>query len=90
MSFQDIGRSSGPAVGGMNGVGRPTSGPSSQTVPSSQAVASGVFQMNTAVGTFKRLVNTLGTAKDTVELREKLYGEIIMYYYEEPKFSCLS
>ncbi|CAI5514795.1 unnamed protein product [Closterium sp. Naga37s-1] len=57
----------------MNGVGRPTSDPSSQTVPSSQAVASGVFQMNTAVGTFKRLVNTLGTAKDTVELREKLH-----------------
>ncbi|CAI5470277.1 unnamed protein product [Closterium sp. Yama58-4] len=73
MSFQDIGRSSGPAGGGMNGVGRPTSGPSSQTVLSSQAVASGVFQMNTAVGTFKRLVNTLGTAKDTVELREKLH-----------------
>ncbi|GJP60853.1 hypothetical protein CLOP_g18069 [Closterium sp. NIES-67] len=73
MSFQDIGRSPGPAGGGMNGVGRPTSGPSSQTAPSSQAVASGVFQMNTAVGTFKRLVNTLGTAKDTVELREKLH-----------------
>ncbi|XAR54785.1 hypothetical protein NMG60_11030083 [Bertholletia excelsa] len=39
----------------------------------SQAVASGVFQINTAVSTFQRLVNTLGTPKDTPELREKLH-----------------
>ncbi|XP_019054265.1 PREDICTED: syntaxin-23-like [Nelumbo nucifera] len=39
---------------------------------STQAVASGVFQINTAVSTFQRLVNTLGTPKDTPELREKL------------------
>lgn len=38
----------------------------------SQALAAGVFQINTAVSTFKRLVNTLGTPKDTPELREKL------------------
>ncbi|KAJ4958202.1 hypothetical protein NE237_025313 [Protea cynaroides] len=38
-----------------------------------QAVASGVFQINTAVSTFQRLVNTLGTPKDTPELREKLH-----------------
>lgn len=37
-----------------------------------QAVASGIFQINTAVNTFYRLVNTLGTPKDTPELREKL------------------
>ncbi|KAI3905059.1 hypothetical protein MKX01_017305 [Papaver californicum] len=37
-----------------------------------QAVASGVFQINTSVSTFQRLVNTLGTPKDTPELREKL------------------
>ncbi|PPD80760.1 hypothetical protein GOBAR_DD22325 [Gossypium barbadense] len=37
-----------------------------------QAVASGIFQINTAVTTFQRLVNTLGTPKDTPELREKL------------------
>ena len=37
-----------------------------------QAVAAGVFQINTAVSTFQRLVNTLGTPKDTPELREKL------------------
>ncbi|XP_022923822.1 syntaxin-22 isoform X1 [Cucurbita moschata] len=38
-----------------------------------QAVASGIFQINTAVATFQRLVNTLGTPKDTPELREKLH-----------------
>ncbi|KAK8497150.1 hypothetical protein V6N12_046736 [Hibiscus sabdariffa] len=37
-----------------------------------QAVASGIFQINTAVSTFQRLVNTLGTPKDTPELQEKL------------------
>ncbi|KAK4769542.1 hypothetical protein SAY86_027692 [Trapa natans] len=36
------------------------------------AVASGIFQINTAVNTFYRLVNTLGTPKDNPELREKL------------------
>eukprot|EP00249_Psilotum_nudum_P020026 c27526_g2_i2 orf=431-1258(+) len=39
----------------------------------SQALAAGIFQINTAVSTFKRLVNTLGTPKDTPELREKLH-----------------
>ena len=38
----------------------------------SQAVASGIFQINTAVSTFQRLVNTIGTPKDSPELREKL------------------
>ncbi|XP_022736592.1 syntaxin-22-like isoform X1 [Durio zibethinus] len=38
-----------------------------------QAVASGIFQINTAVSSFQRLVNTLGTPKDTPELREKLH-----------------
>ncbi|XP_047321628.1 syntaxin-22-like [Impatiens glandulifera] len=37
-----------------------------------QAVGSGIFQINTAVSTFQRLVNTLGTPKDTPELRDKL------------------
>lgn len=63
MSFQDLesGRSLGPRRGYMNGKQDPT-----------QAVASGIFQINTAVSTFQRLVNTLGTPKDTPELREKL------------------
>lgn len=38
----------------------------------SQAVAAGIFQINTAVSSFNRLINSLGTPKDTLELREKL------------------
>lgn len=38
-----------------------------------QAIASGIFQINTSVSSFQRLVNTLGTPKDTPQLREKLY-----------------
>jgi len=38
-----------------------------------QALASGVFQINTAVSSFKRLIGSLGTAKDTPALREKLH-----------------
>ncbi|EPS68669.1 syntaxin-like protein, partial [Genlisea aurea] len=62
MSFQDLeaGRGIGPRR--LNGIQEP-----------SQAVASGIFQINTAVSTFQRLVNTLGTPKDTPELREKLH-----------------
>ncbi|XP_027155951.1 syntaxin-22-like isoform X1 [Coffea eugenioides] len=66
MSFQDL--ESGRAIGWraardlINGKQDPT-----------QAVASGIFQINTAVSTFQRLVNTLGTPRDTPELREKLH-----------------
>ncbi|XP_009767743.1 syntaxin-22-like [Nicotiana sylvestris] len=64
MSFQDLesGRLLGPRRGYMNGKQDPT-----------QAMVSGIFQINTAVSTFQRLVNTLGTPKDTPELREKLH-----------------
>ncbi|CAL5436417.1 unnamed protein product [Camellia sinensis] len=63
MSFQDLeaGRSLNSRRDLINGKQDPT-----------QAVASGIFQINTAVSTFQRLVNTLGTPKDTPELREKL------------------
>ncbi|KAM0945710.1 putative target SNARE coiled-coil domain, syntaxin domain, syntaxin/epimorphin [Dioscorea sansibarensis] len=65
MSFQDL-ESGGRALSGgrlgINGRADPA-----------QAVAAGVFQINTAVSTFQRLVNTLGTPKDTPELREKLH-----------------
>ncbi|KAL2236648.1 UNVERIFIED_CONTAM: Syntaxin-22 [Sesamum indicum] len=59
MSFQDLGsgRGSGSRRGFVNGKQDPT-----------QAVASGIFQINTSVSTFQRLVNTLGTPKDTPEL----------------------
>lgn len=63
MSFQDIesGAGNGFRRGYANGKQDPT-----------QAVAAGIFQINTAVSSFQRLVNTLGTPKDTPELREKL------------------
>lgn len=65
MSFQDL------------EAGRPVSSLRRDLVngkqDSTQAVASGIFQINTAVSTFQRLVNTLGTPKDTPELREKLH-----------------
>lgn len=63
MSFQDLesGRSLGSRRGYVNEKQDPT-----------QAVASGIFQINTAVSTFQRLVNTLGTPKDTPDLRDKL------------------
>ncbi|XP_072987471.1 syntaxin-22-like isoform X1 [Typha latifolia] len=60
MSFQDL-ESGRPLPGRRN------------LVNGSQAVASGVFQITTSVGTFQRLVNSLGTPKDTPELRAKLH-----------------
>ncbi|GLU05380.1 hypothetical protein SLE2022_224820 [Rubroshorea leprosula] len=38
-----------------------------------QSVASGVFQINTNVSMFQRLVNFLGTPKDTSEIGDKLH-----------------
>ena len=66
MSFQDLEagngvrgapRRNGRAAGAAAGAG------------ASQAVASGVFQINTAVASFQRLVNTLGTPKRSEERR---------------------
>ncbi|GFZ16644.1 syntaxin/t-SNARE family protein [Actinidia rufa] len=59
MSFQDL------------EAGRPLNSRRDKQDPT-QALASGIFQINTAVSTFQRLVNTLGTPKDTPELRDKL------------------
>lgn len=39
---------------------------------SSRALVAGIFQINTAVASFIRLVNTVGTPKDTLHLRHKL------------------
>ncbi|CAL9023503.1 unnamed protein product, partial [Prunus brigantina] len=38
----------------------------------SQAVAAGIFQINTAVSTFRQLVDAIGTAKDTPDHHQKL------------------
>lgn len=50
----------------------------SQSQDPSQAVAAAIFQINTAVSSFYRLVNSLGTPKDTLDLRDKLW---VFYYY---------
>ncbi|XP_020219213.1 syntaxin-22 [Cajanus cajan] len=60
MSFQDIQGGSHP--------------PSRRTQSPSQAVAAGIFQINTAVATFRRLVDAVGTVKDTPEHRQKLHN----------------
>ncbi|XP_039142309.1 syntaxin-22-like [Dioscorea cayenensis subsp. rotundata] len=39
----------------------------------SQGVAAGIFQITTAINTFQRLVNSIGTPKDTPDLRDKLH-----------------
>ncbi|KAG0452859.1 hypothetical protein HPP92_025258 [Vanilla planifolia] len=65
MSFQDI--ESGRSLPGRRDE------MANGRLDSTQAVAAGVFQINTAVSTFQRLVNTLGTPKDTPELRERLH-----------------
>ncbi|KAL3499971.1 hypothetical protein ACH5RR_039064 [Cinchona calisaya] len=66
MSFQDL--ESGRTIGS-----RPRGLLNGNQQDPTQAVASGIFQINTAVSTFQRLVNSLGTPKDTPELREKLH-----------------
>ncbi|XP_044501454.1 syntaxin-22-like [Mangifera indica] len=64
MSFQDI----------QNG-GRPASSSKSTVSKSpSQAVAAGIFQISTAVSAFRRLVDAIGTAKDTLDHRQKLHN----------------
>lgn len=40
----------------------------------SQAVAAGIFQINTAVAALRRLVDAVGTAKDTPDHRSKLHS----------------
>ncbi|CAB4275537.1 unnamed protein product [Prunus armeniaca] len=60
MSFQDV----------QNSGGR---GKKASASPS-QAVAAGIFQINTAVSTFRRLVDAIGTTKDTPDHRQKLHN----------------
>lgn len=72
MSFQDLeaGHVRGAPPGGGRRSGRGDL--AGAGAGASQAVASGVFQINTAVATFQRLVNTLGTPKDTPDLRDRM------------------
>ncbi|KAK7290585.1 hypothetical protein RIF29_05111 [Crotalaria pallida] len=61
MSFQDI------QGGGSTPQARRTHSPS-------QSIAAGIFQINTAVSTFRRLVDSIGTVKDTPDHRQKLHN----------------
>ncbi|WCJ40269.1 syntaxin putative [Euphorbia peplus] len=63
MSFQDL----------KNGK-RPSSSASPMLRTPSQSVAAGIFQINTAVSGFRRLVDAIGTAKDTSDHRHKLHN----------------
>ncbi|OVA09718.1 Target SNARE coiled-coil domain [Macleaya cordata] len=64
MSFQDL----------ENGGRSSSSVRRSSSQNPSQAVAAGIFQINTAVSSFRRLVDVIGTSKDTPEHRQKLHS----------------
>ena len=65
MSFQDLQT--------RNAGGKPPSQSSSSSSSSpSQAVAASIFQINTAVASLRRLVDAIGTSKDTPDHRQKL------------------
>lgn len=75
MSFEDLESGSSLYVqGGSRSWERQTT--QAITNPSAsdnrQSIVVGVFQINTALTNFQRLVNTLGTPKDTLQLRHKL------------------
>lgn len=66
MSFQDL--ESGPRVMTFHGPALKHN----EYAPSTSVVAA-VFRINTAVAGYKRLVYSIGTPKDTHELRHKLW-----------------
>ncbi|KAI3432200.1 uncharacterized protein J3R85_007611 [Psidium guajava] len=70
MSFQDDVES---RYGGGSSLQFDSSPPPSPSAATTQAIASGIFQINTAVASFYRLSNSLGTPKDTLLLRDKLH-----------------
>nr|GEX20074.1 syntaxin-22-like [Tanacetum cinerariifolium] len=70
MSFQDM-EAGGRPLNSRRGTNNKTG--MGKTQDPTQAIASGIFQINTSVATFQRLVNSLGTPKDTPDLRDKLH-----------------
>ncbi|CAL5371522.1 unnamed protein product [Camellia sinensis] len=66
MSFQDL--QNGAKASSSSSAGRMAS------QNPSQAVAAGIFQINTAVAGFRRLVDAIGTLKDTPDHRQKLHN----------------
>ncbi|CAF2069430.1 hypothetical protein HID58_040966 [Brassica napus] len=72
MSFQDLEAGRGRSLASSRNTNGGGEGGGGGRQDTTQAVASGIFQINTSVSSFQRLVNTLGTPKDTPELRDKL------------------
>ena len=73
MSFADVGSGGGRGSGGNTGGGR--GGGPDGFQQASRALAGLVFQMSTQVAGFRALVDALGTAKDTKEMRVKIATE---------------
>ncbi|XP_068314596.1 syntaxin-22-like [Pyrus communis] len=81
MSFQDLEAGSSPQQQHQqrrpfvysNAIQNQQQNPSQNLYEPSQALSAGIFQINTAVSTFYRLVNSLGTPRDTLQLRDKLH-----------------
>ena len=75
MSFADVGSGGGRGSGGNTGGGRGGGGGPDGFQQASRALAGLVFQMSTQVAGFRALVDALGTAKDTKEMRVKIATE---------------
>ena len=65
MSFQDVATEEGRSRRSERG--------------ESEGVAAGIFKINTAVSSFYRLVNSLGTPKDTLQLRQNVYDVCLFF-----------
>jgi syntaxin 7 len=74
MSFADVAASRGGA-GGAGGGGASSSHEEDAFASTARGVASAIFQLTTNVTSFKRLVDALGTPKDTRELRGRLHRQ---------------
>ncbi|GAB2231263.1 hypothetical protein Droror1_Dr00027552 [Drosera rotundifolia] len=68
MSFQDLNNGSGRSTASSSSLRR-----AAATQSPSQSVAAGIFQISTAVAAFRRLVDAIGTSKDTPDHRQKLH-----------------
>ncbi|XP_024021087.1 syntaxin-22 [Morus notabilis] len=71
MSFQDVEAGNWSSQKSQRQFGKDTI--ISFSSSSESSLASSIFQINTAVSSFYRLVNSLGTPKDTLQLRDNLH-----------------
>ncbi|KAM7273399.1 hypothetical protein ACFE04_028063 [Oxalis oulophora] len=72
MSFQDIEAGLGMGLTSVN-KSKGHNNNNNNNNNNSQALSAGVFKINTAVNSYVRLVNSLGTPKDTLQLRDNLH-----------------